>query len=210
MLYMINFKTYRNGTGKNAVKLAKIIKKVKDKKRKKIIVAVQPTDVPRVSKIITTFSQHVDPISYGAHTGWILPEAVKQAGAVGTLLNHSERKLSYEEIKRSVKRAREVKLKTIVCCSNLDECKKLSRLKPDYIAIEPPELIGTGRSVSKEKPELITRCKKAVKVPLLCGAGITNGEDVKKARELGADGILFASAVVKSKNPRKALLDMII
>ncbi|MCD6478020.1 MAG: triose-phosphate isomerase [Candidatus Aenigmarchaeota archaeon] len=210
MLYVINFKAYRNGTGKNAVKLAKIIKKVKDKKRKKIIVAVQPTDVPRVSKIITTFSQHVDPISYGAHTGWILPEAVKQAGAVGTLLNHSERKLSYEEIKRSVKRAREVKLKTIICCSDLDECKKLSRLKPDYIAIEPPELIGTGRSVSKEKPELIARCKKAIEVPLLCGAGITNGEDVKKARELGADGILVASAVIKSKNPGKALLDIIV
>ena len=51
------------------------------------------------------------------------------------------------------------------------------------------------RSIEKVNP----------KVKVLCGAGITSGEDVKKALELGTKGILVASGVVKAKNPRKVL-----
>lgn len=210
MFYLINFKTYKKGTGKEAVKLAKIIKNVSKEKNIKIIAAVQPTEIKEISKIIPTFSQHIDPINFGANTGHILPEAVKEAGALGTLLNHSERKITLEETDFLIKRCREIGLKSMVCCSSIEECKKVSELEPDYIALEPPELIGTGRSVSQEDPKLIKKAKKISKVPLLCGAGISNKEDVKKAKELGVDGILFSSIFVKSEEPEMVLTKMVI
>ncbi len=210
MLYVINFKTYENGTGNKAKDLAKTIKKVSQEKGEKIIAAVQPTDIQRVSKFIPTFSQHVDPIDFGSNTGHILPEAVKQSGAIGTLINHSEKRVPLEEVEFLIEKCKKAGLKTIVCCRNPEECEKISDMNPDYVAIEPPELIGTGRSVSQENPEIITKSKEVSKVPLLCGAGISKKEDVERAKELGAEGILVASAVVKSDEPEKVLKDLVI
>lgn len=210
MLYVINFKTYENGTGSKAKDLAKTIKKVSQEKGEKIIAAVQPTDIQKVSKIVTTFSQHVDPIDFGSNTGHILPEAVKQSGAIGTLINHSEKRVPLEEVEFLIEKCKKLGLKTIVCCRNPEECEKISDMNPDYIAIEPPELIGTGRSVSQENPEIITKSKEVSEVPLLCGAGISKKEDVERAKELGAEGILVASAVVKSDKPENVLKDLVI
>jgi triosephosphate isomerase len=47
------------------------------------------------------------------------------------------------------------------------------------------------------------------KIPVLCGAGVKNGEDVRKAKELGAKGILVASGVVKAENPEEAIRDLL-
>jgi len=210
MLYLINFKTYEKGTGKEAIKLAEIIKKISQEKNAEIIASVQPTEIKEISRIIPTFSQHIDPIKFGANTGHILPEAVKEAGALGTLINHSEKKITLEEIDFLIKRCREIGLKIMVCCSSVEECKKVSKMQPDYMALEPPELIGTGRSVSQEKPEIIKKAKEISKVPLFCGAGISKREDVEKAKELGVDGILFSSVFVNSKEPEKVLRKMVI
>ena len=94
---------------------------------------------------------------------------------------------------------------SIVCVKDVAEARKYAKLNPNYIAIEPPELIGSGKAVSKEKPELITKAADAVKnaknnTKLLCGAGIVSGEDVSKAVELGSKGILVASGIIKAKN----------
>ena len=104
-----------------------------------------------------------------------------------------------------VKRLQRLRLKTILCVKNINEVKKYARLNPTFIAIEPPELIGTSRAISTERPALITNAAQAVKTAknstkLLCGAGIVSGEDVSKARELGSKGILVASGIVKAKN----------
>jgi len=210
MLYVINFKTYLEATGDGATRLANAMKKVSEETNSKIIACPQFTDIPKISDMVPTFSQHIDPILPGPSTGHILAEAVKEAGAVGTLLNHSEKRISLEEIDFLIKRCREIGLKTIVCCSNVEECEKVSNLKPDYIAIEPPDLIGTGRSISKERPGLITDVRRIVDVPLLCGAGISSREDVEKAKELGAVGVLISSEVVESKYPYKTLKEMVI
>jgi len=84
---------------------------------------------------------------------------------------------------------------------------------PDMIAVEPPELIGTGISISKARPELITESLKQIRkvnrsVKVLCGAGVTTAEDVSKALELGSEGVLVASGVVKSKDPSAILQSM--
>ncbi|NHI02492.1 Triosephosphate isomerase [Candidatus Nitrosotalea sp. TS] len=99
---------------------------------------------------------------------------------------------------------------SVVCVKDVNEAKKYAKLNPDYIAIEPPELIGSGKAVSKERPEIITNSVKAVKdaknsTKLLCGAGIVTGDDVSKALELGANGILVASGIVKAKNWEKTI-----
>ncbi len=99
---------------------------------------------------------------------------------------------------------------SVICVRNVDEAKRYSKLNPNYIAIEPPELIGTGKAVSKERPEIITRSVKAVDAArnstrLLCGAGIISGDDVSRALELGAGGILVASGIVKARNWEKAI-----
>ena len=147
------------------------------------------------------------------NTGHILPEAVAEAGAYGTLLNHSEHQIPLDKIEAAIKRAKEVDLVTVVCADTVDNAKKIALLEPDAIAIEPPELIGSGISVSTAQPEIVSGSVAAVRsvdkdIKVLCGAGITNGEDAKAALELGAKGILVASGIVKAPDPYKALLEL--
>ena len=215
MLYLINFKTYSKGTGLNALRLANIIASLAQTRNVDIIPAVQATDIQAVSKVTPVISQAIDPIPYGAHTGQILPQAVKEAGAIGTLINHSERKLNLEDIENCISMAKSIGLKTVVCASDIKEVMEISKFKPDYIAFEDPELIGTGRSVSKTKPDLVRRfvevlAELAPSVIPICGAGISTREDVIAAKELGAQGVLVASAVVCSEEQKDALANLII
>lgn len=215
MLYVINFKCYKEGTGENALKLAKALEKVSKEERKKVILAVQPADIFRVSKEVTLpiFSQHIDNIGYGAYTGSILPESVRRAGAKGTLLNHSEKRIPLNLLESYIRRAKEAKLKVIVCCENASEVKKIANfeVKPDFIAVEPKELIGGNVSVSKAKPDLIKKSvENAGNIPLLCGAGIKSREDVIIAKRLGAKGVLVASGIVRSRKPGNALRELFI
>ncbi len=200
-MIIVNFKTYKKGTGKDAVKLAKICSKYK------AIVAVQESDIRIVSKLkgVKVFAQHIDAVEYGAHTGSILAEDVKRAGAKGSLLNHSEKRIPFNKIKFCIKKLRKLKMKSVVCVKSVKEAKKIAKLKPDYIAYEPPSLIGGKISVSKAKPDVIKKVVKAVRVPILVGAGVHNKEDVIVAKKLGAKGILVSSAVVKARNPGKVL-----
>jgi triosephosphate isomerase len=213
---LVNFKCYEAGTGNNALKLAKICDSVSKEHRGCIAIAPQFADIRLISKEvdIPIFSQHIDPIEPGASTGHVSPLSVKDSGAIGTLINHSERKLSLNEIKKRIDIARKYELISVCCSGDIDEGKEIARFNPDFIAYEPPELIGTGISVSQTKPEVVTKTVDEVKkinpnVKVLCGAGITNGEDVKKALQLGTFGVLVASGVVKAKDPRIALEDMI-
>ena len=213
-ILLINLKTYGEGTGEKAKELAKAAEKLRNEDVE-IILAVQPADIQMIAKEVNipVFSQHVDPVSFGSHTGWILPESVKQAGATGTLLNHSERQIDTETLKKSIFRCREIGLRIVVCADTPEKAKEVASLKPDYIAIEPPELIGGDISVSKAKPEVITQSIEKVNevenIPVLCGAGVKNREDVSKAKELGAKGILVASGVVKADNPEEAIKDLL-
>lgn len=204
-LVVINLKTYKQG--KDAIKLAKNIEKVD----KSIIIGVQASDIYEIKKAtkLKIYSQHVDPFKPGRHTGYILPEAVKKDGAVGTFLNHSEHKLSYLKLRKTIKRCKQVRLKTMVFASTLLQAIKIQLLKPDYIIIEPPELVAGKKSVSKARPELISRVAKKLKAKFLVGAGIKTRDDVKIALKLGASGIAVSSAITRAKNPRKALKSLL-
>ncbi|TMI67352.1 triose-phosphate isomerase [Candidatus Bathyarchaeota archaeon] len=202
-------------TGKRAIELAKVAEDVSRETGVTIIVAPQFTDIEPVSKTvdIPVFSQHMDAVKPGAHTGHVLAEAVKSAGADGSLLNHSERRINPPEIAESVKLCAEADLRSLVCADTTEASVGIAKMIPDMIAIEPPELIGTGISVSKARPELITESVNEIRrlnsrVKVLCGAGVTSAEDVSKALELGSEGVLVASGIVKSKDPRIVLQSM--
>ena len=208
---MVNFKTYKETTGKNGIKLAKSLASVKGN----IILCPQATDIREIAKLkVPVFAQHIDPIDYGRNTGWVLAEAVKEAGASGTLINHSEHQLSFDDIKKCIECCRRARLVSVVCAADKRLVSLIAKLKPDYIAIEPPELIETGLAVSQVKPKVVADAVRAAKkvdenAKVICGAGISKGEDVKKALELGAVGVLVSSAIVKAKKPEIVLKEMV-
>ena len=214
-LILVNFKTYIEATGKRGVELAKIADKVSRDSGVTIAVAPQFTDLKTVTEAveIPVFSQHIDPIKPGAYTGHILADAVKAAGASGTILNHSERRIKISEIEEILSLARVSDLASVVCTDTPGVSAAVASLSPDMIAIEPPDLIGTGVAVSKARPELITNAVKRIRsannsVEILCGAGVSTAEDVGKALELGTRGVLVSSSVVKGANPAQLLENM--
>jgi len=214
-LIALNFKTYAQAFGENSLKLAKIAEEVSDQFGVTTAVAPPMIDLARVvaEVKIPVFAQHVDPYEPGSHTGSIIAEDVKAAGAVGSLVNHSEHRLKLADIGMVLKRLRENDLISLLCTDTVETTKAGAALSPDMLAIEPPELIGTGIPVSKAKPEVVKGAVQAVQkinpdVHVLCGAGISTGDDVARAIELGAEGVLLASAYVKAKDPKMVLIGM--
>lgn len=159
------------------------------------------------------YAQHTDPVEPGATTGYHSLEMLKAAGAAGTLLNHSEHRLGLWEMQFLVERGRKIGMRTVACADTARTAAAVSVLCPDMVAIEPPELIGKGVSVSKARPEVITESVDAIRkvnstAIIIAGAGVTTADDVSKAVELGAEGALVASAVVKSDRQRKLIAEM--
>jgi len=207
-IIIVNYKTYTESTGKNAVELAKKAERVHKETGVYVGVAPQLAELAAVAKsvAIPVFAQHIDPIKPGGYTGHVLADSAKEAGAVGALINHSERQLKLSDIEQIIRIAREHDMISVVCANNPSVSAAVVALEPDMIAIEPPELIGTGIPVSKAQPEVITGTIKLVrevnkKVTILCGAGISHGADVTAALKLGTQGVLVASGIVKAKDP---------
>lgn len=215
-MVIINFKTYAEATGRNALNLARIAEKVGEESGIYVGVAPQYVDIAAIAAetSVPVFSQHMDPITYGSHTGHVLVEAVKEAGAVGTLINHSERRLLFKDVEAAVRRAKEAGLITVVCADTAKNSSTVAFFSPEIIAVEPPELIGSGIPVSKARPEVVSDTVSLVRkvnkgITVLCGAGITRGEDVEAALKLGTEGVLVASGVVRAKDQRAALMDLV-
>lgn len=211
-MILVNFKTYSEGTGEKAVELAKICEEVSLSSKAEIIPVVQVVDLFRISQAvkIPVWIQHLDWYSQGQFTGWINLEAVIESGASGTLLNHAEHRLPPGTVKQVIKRLRELReFKVIVCCRTLGQAEKLAKFKPDFLAYEPPELIGGDMAVSEAEPNVIKRIvKKIPGIPIIVGAGVKSGKDVEKSIQLGAVGVLVSSGVVLAKDQKVALLDL--
>jgi len=211
-IIIVNFKTYLEATGRKAVELAKQAEKVSKETGASIVVVPQFADIARVAEAveIPVFAQHIDPIKPGSCTGHVLVDSIKEAGAVGTLINHSEKQLKLVDVDTAIRLAREKNLISCVCANNPSVSAAAAALKPDIVSIEPPELIGTGVAVSKAQPEVVTNTVQLVRevnaeVTILCGAGISHGEDVAVALKLGTQGVLVASGIVKAKDPYSML-----
>ena len=206
-LFIINFKNYQEISGKKSVMLARVAETIARRAYAKIVVAPPQASLALVANQvrIPVFAQHLDNSDYGSATGFMVPEVAKSYGVSGSLINHSEHRILLVEIEKLIKKLHALKMTSVVCARTPSEVKKLASLKPDYIAIEPPELIGSGIAVSKAKPSVITRSIRAInrrnrRTRVICGAGIVDGADVSAAMKLGSSGILVASGIVKVRN----------
>lgn len=215
----VNYKAYYpHSFGKHAIELAKAALKVRDNYDIEIILAPPFTELARIIDIvrdsdIKVFAQHADPLEPGAITGFIPVEGIKEIGAHGIILNHSEHRLKLADINYLINKARKLGLETLACADVPETGASIALLGPDMVAVEPPELIGTGVSVSKAKPDVITRSVELIRkvnstVKILTGAGISTGEDVYVAIKLGTIGVLVASAIVKAKDPYQVIDEM--
>ena len=213
---IVNFKAYKEGFGKRALELAKIAENVASRCDDYIGIAVSFLDLPVIAKEVSVdvYAQHVDAVGFGSHTGRINAEMIAEYGAKGSLINHSERRLKLADIEYNVSKLKEVGLTSVVCTNNVPTTAAAAALSPDFVAVEPPELIGSGIPVSKAEPEIVENSVKAAKsvnpeVRVLCGAGITTREDYVKALVLGAEGVLLASGIVKAKDQKSALEELV-
>lgn len=212
---VLNVKTYLEATSNKSLEIAKLMDKINKETGASMAIAVQATDISLCSKNveIPVFAEHIDPIKPGSHTGWTLPEAIKNAGAVGTLINHSEHRLKLADIDFCITRSKDLNLDHIVCTNNILTSKAVATFSPNFIAVEPPELIGGDISVTTADPGVVSGSVNAVKdinkdVRVLCGAGVKNGKDVAKSIELGADGVLLASGIVKADDKLRVIRDL--
>ncbi|VVB98728.1 Triosephosphate isomerase [uncultured archaeon] len=209
----LNLKVYKESLGKRGLELCQIASEVSLLTGVRIIVAPQVIDLKEAVQVSgDIFAQHVDAAAQGAFTGTLTADALREFDVKGSLVNHSEHRLPEDVIAKTVARLKETGLESMLCTKDTAESAAYAKYEPTFIAVEPPELIGSGISVSTAKPEIVSGTVEAVakvnKTPVLCGAGVSNGKDVKKAIELGAQGVLLASAFVKSADPKKLLTEM--
>ncbi len=215
-LIIVNFKAYPEVEGEGALSLARACAEVAADAGANIIACPPMVELGRVASSvrIPVMAQHVDDRVPGSATGWTTAEMVRRTGAIGSLVNHSEHRLNLDDIRSALSACKRAGLKTCVCADSAITSGKVAVYAPDMVAVEPPELIGGEVSVTNAKPEVVVEAVHAVhqiepSIPVLCGAGIKNGLDVKRAIELGAKGVLLASGVVKAKDQRQALRDLI-
>lgn len=217
-LLVVNFKVYDASIGLRALAIGRAAERVYLDFRDSATIVVAPpaTELRTLSESleIPVFAQHADPVALGSHTGALPPEAVKESGAEGFIANHSERRLRLDEISFLVEKSRLLNLKILVCASKPIEAAAVSVLEPDVIAVEPPELIGTGLAVSRAKPEVVTNSIALIRkynkdVVILTGAGISSAEDAEAAILLGTSGILVSSAIMKSQDPERTIRNMV-
>lgn len=212
---VVNYKHYREATGTFAIEMLNTLKNAD--KRESVLIghALGAVDL-HLSKDYTDlniFSQHVDDVSFGAFTGKISMESLMEIGIKGSLLNHSENRIKESSIEETVGRSRKMEFDIMLCVESKEEAVKYSKLEPSFIAYEPPELIGGDISVTSAKPDIVSDvvaiCEKS-NVNVIVGAGVKNGNDVRKSIELGAVGVLISSGVIKSSDPLDTLNSLIL
>lgn len=215
-MIFVNYKTFEESSGERALLLTKALEEAAHESQVKIIPVVQTLDAEKVvaSTTLEVWIQHVDPVSFGAHTGWTLPEEAARAGISGVFLNHSEHKFTdFEALRVANEKALSANLKTLIFAGDIEELKNVVKLTPTYVAYEPPELVGsTTNSVARSQPDIISQASEIARSggePLVVGAGVSTMEDIKKSLELGAVGVAIATSVVKADNPKAKLLELV-
>ncbi|MFA5770270.1 MAG: triose-phosphate isomerase [Patescibacteria group bacterium] len=209
-MIFLSLKTYKESTGEAAIKLLSCVKKISEETGVKIIPAVQPTDIYRIKQElgIEVWAQHMDPIEPGKNMGWLSPYSLKEAGATGVVINHSEHKVSDEIVKQTLEKAKKYSLKTVLIGNNVDMILKFASWQPDYLSYEREDMVGGGVSMLTQEAENVKKLVNELKIPLMIGAGISTGEDIRLALSLGAKGAILASAFTLAVDPEAKLREL--
>jgi len=202
--------------GKALLKLAQHADKLSVKYDVRIIFTPQCVDIPLLvheTEHILVFAQHMDSLKVGRGVGSVLPEAIKEAGALGTLLNHAEKKLTMSEIERTIQRADEVGLATLVSADNAEEAVEIARMGPNVILAEAPNSIEAGKRVTDDQVEInkVNRMVSEINpnILVLHGGGISIADDVYNIVKCGAQGTGSTSGVILAEDPLNKLEEMI-
>ena len=212
-LIVVNFKTYSTAMAESAEELGRQMSSIQSNAR--MVAVASAFDLSSVSSIkgLEVWSQHLDPVGQGSHTGWLEPQTAIARGASGTIINHAEHKVPIEHV-ISLMEMLPDGFPVCACAADVDEAIALAKIGPTFIAVEPPELIGGDISVTTADPSIVSDTVAAVKevnpkVRVLCGAGVKNGQDVATAIDLGAEGVLLASGVTKANDVIAVLNDLV-
>ena len=215
-LFLLNLKAFSGHLGPGAVRVAKLLEVVGNQTGVRVAIAPPLPDLAWVvqSVSIPVLAQHVDPGDAGSRTGFAPVDAVAAAGAKGSLVNHSEHPLDPGAVEDVVGRLAARGLVAVVCASDVAAARRLAETRPPYLAVEPPELIGGNRAVSTARPEVVSGTVAAVRsvapgTRVLCGAGVHDRHDVRRALELGAEGVLVASAVTRAPDTERAIRELL-
>jgi triosephosphate isomerase len=181
-----------------------------------VIIDPQYVDIPVIAQQVQralVFAPHMDSIAPGRGQGAVLPEAIKAAGATGVVLNHVEHRLSGDELTRTIRRADEVGLATMVCADDVEEAVSIAELAPNIIVVESPELIGTGSGGDRDNAA-IAATDRAIwlvnpEIRVLHGAGIGSARDVFGVIAAGAQATGSSSAIFTAPDPEAVLGEMI-
>jgi triosephosphate isomerase len=206
-VFEIGLKGYAYGA--EAVRLARAADRLSHELGVAVIFDPQHVDiaaVARETRHLLVFAQHMDPVAVGRGAGYVLPEAIKEAGAVGTMLNHSERRMTLADINRAIRRADEVGLATMVCADSPEEAAAIAQLGTDIVLAEPPELIATSHSAATEMRGFVERAVEKVgridpDIIVMCGAGVQTPDDVAQMVSLGVGGTGSSSGILKAADP---------
>jgi len=212
---ILNFKNYLEISGEKTLELAKSAEKVSDDLGVEIVVAPPQPSLWTIANVIDipVICQHVDDANSGSSTGYFVPEIAKSYGGIGSLINHSEHRIDMKSISNLVQTLKKLNMISIVCARTPAEVVEIAKFRPDFVAIEPPELIGSGKAISKEAPQIISSSVKAVtdnsdSTGMVCGAGIVDKSDVSRALQLGANGILVASGIIKYRSWQEKISEL--
>lgn len=210
-MIFLNLKTYKEASGDNALKILSSVKKISQETEIPIIAIVQPTDIYRIRKEldIEVWAQHIDPVDPGKTTGWISPLSIKEAGAGGVLINHSEHKLPEDVVKKTVEKCKQYGLKTMVIGQSPEMVIKYDLLETDFVSYEKEDLIAGNISMIDQQEEAIKNLVEKIRHPLIIGAGINDKEDIKKTKATGATGVLLATSFVTANDPEVKLRELV-
>ncbi len=200
--------------GERMLKLAKHVDKIAYKYDLDIIVTPQYADIRLLAENtenLHIYAQHIDPLVPGRGLGSVLAESVKEAGAVGVMLNHAEKHLDLETIKATIARADDAGLATIVCADSVEEVAAIAKMGPNLIVAEPTELIGTG--VASDMGYVVDTIEAVRKINpdimVLQGAGISGADDVANVIRAGAQATGCTSGIIKANDPEAAAEEML-
>lgn len=200
--------------GEQILSLAKIADAASAEHDVQIIYTTPYVDIRTVAEStsnIFVFAPHMDQIGIGRGLADILPESIKAAGAKGVMLNHSEKPVYFDVLRKIIERAEEVGLMTIVCANTIAEAKSIALLRPDIIVAESTELIGTGKTSGMEYVQASVDAVKSIdsEIMVLVAAGISGGKDVYDVIRAGADATGSSSGVAKAVDKYSLVNEMI-
>ena len=162
------------------------------------------------TKDVVVTAQHMESLRPGRGMGHVLPESLKEAGAGAVFLNHAENPMTVAELCKTIKRAKELEMLTIVCADSVAEGLAIAQFHPDILLCEPTDLIGTGQTA--DDSYVLDACEQIrridPKIAVMIASGVTTAEDCYRVVKFGADGTGATSGILKAPDPAVRVHEM--